>query len=101
MADRSVLASIRAGSFCAGLSRRMRVSSCFTIGWFNLLLLELPGIVLPGKRGYRRVFELYVEANLPFADAYHAVLMEQLNLTEIVTFDTDFDHIEGITRTQP
>jgi predicted nucleic acid-binding protein len=66
-----------------------------------LPLIELPGIVLPGKRRYRRVFELYVEANLPFADAYHAVLMEQLNLTEIVTFDTDFDHIESITRIQP
>jgi predicted nucleic acid-binding protein len=39
-----------------------------------------------------------VEQNLPFADAYHAVLMEQLNLTEIVTFDTDFDKIKGITR---
>jgi predicted nucleic acid-binding protein len=63
-----------------------------------LPLLELPGIVLPNKRRYRKVFSLYVEKNLPFADAYHAVLMEQLNLTEIVTFDTDFDRITGITR---
>jgi predicted nucleic acid-binding protein len=66
-----------------------------------LPLIELPGIELPGKRRFRRVFEHYVEANLPFADAYHAVLMEQLNLTEIVSFDTDFDRIEGITRIQP
>jgi predicted nucleic acid-binding protein len=63
-----------------------------------LPLIELPGIVLPQKRRYRKVFSLYVEKNLPFADAYHAVLMEQLNLTEIVTFDTDFDRIKGITR---
>jgi predicted nucleic acid-binding protein len=63
-----------------------------------LPLLALPGIVLPHKRQYRKVFSLYVEKNLPFADAYHAVLMEQLHLTEIVTFDTDFDRIEGITR---
>jgi uncharacterized protein len=63
-----------------------------------LPLLELPGIVLPSKRRYRKVFSLYVEKNLPFADAYHAVLMEQLHLTEIVTFDTDFDNITGITR---
>jgi predicted nucleic acid-binding protein len=63
-----------------------------------LPLLELPGIVLPQKRRYRKVFSLYVDENLPFADAYHAVLMEQLNLTEIVTFDTDFDRITGITR---
>jgi predicted nucleic acid-binding protein len=67
-----------------------------------LPLLELPGIVLPHKRQYRKVFSLYVEKNLPFADAYHAVLMEYLmeylHLTEIVSFDTDFDRIEGITR---
>ena len=54
--------------------------------------------MLPNKRRYRKVFSLYVEKNLPFADAYHAVLMEQLNMREIVTFDTDFDRIEGITR---
>jgi uncharacterized protein len=63
-----------------------------------LPLLELPGIVLPSKRRYRKVFSLYVEKNLPFADAYHTMLMEQLNMTEIVTFDTDFDNITGITR---
>src|SRR5919106_4250299 len=52
------------------------------IGDALLPLIELPGIVLPGKRRYHKVFSLYVEGNLPFADAYHAMLMEQLNLTE-------------------
>jgi uncharacterized protein len=66
-----------------------------------LPLIELPGIALPSKRRYRMVFSLYVDNNLPFADAYHAVLMKQLNLTEIVSFDTDFDDIPGITRRQP
>ena len=63
-----------------------------------LPLIELPGIVLPNKRRYRKVFSLYVDSNLPFADAYHAVLMEHLNITEIISFDTDFDKIKGITR---
>lgn len=68
----------------------------------NLLpLLELPGMVLPGKRKFREVFALYVERNLPFADAYHAVLMEQLHLQEMVSFDTDFDKIPGIRRQEP
>jgi predicted nucleic-acid-binding protein len=48
-----------------------------------LPLIELPGVVLPYKRRYCKVFSLYVDGNLPFADAYHTVLMEQLNLTEI------------------
>jgi predicted nucleic acid-binding protein len=63
-----------------------------------LPLVELPGVVLSNKRRYRKVFSLYIEKNISFADAYHAVLMELLHLTEIVTFDTDFDKIAGITR---
>jgi predicted nucleic acid-binding protein len=65
-----------------------------------LPLLDLPGVMLPGKRRFHRVFTLYVDQNLPFADAYHAVLMERLKLTEIISFDTDFDHIKGIARVE-
>jgi predicted nucleic acid-binding protein len=65
-----------------------------------LELLELPGIILPGKRRFRRVFDLYVDSNLPFADAYHAVLMEQLGITEVASFDRDFDRVPGIRRVE-
>lgn len=63
-----------------------------------LALFQLPGIVFPGKSRLPRVFDLYVGRNIPFADAYHAVLMEHLKLTRIATFDRDFDRIPGITR---
>jgi len=63
-----------------------------------LPLLELPGVAIAGKRGLRRVFELYADLHLPFADAHHAVYMEHLKLTKIATFDKDFDRIPGITR---
>ena len=66
-----------------------------------LPLLELPGIILPGKRKFRRIFDLYVDRNLPFADAYHAILMQELSLTQIVSFDTDFNDIPGISRLEP
>lgn len=66
-----------------------------------LPLIELPGIILPGKRRFRKVFTLYADLNLPFADAYHAVLMEHLRLDQIVTFDRDFNRIPGITRLEP
>ncbi len=66
-----------------------------------LPLLELPGIRLPGKRRLRRVFDLYVDLNLPFADAYPAVLMEHLKLTTIVSFDRHFDRVPGVTRHEP
>jgi predicted nucleic acid-binding protein len=66
-----------------------------------LALLELPGIILPGQRRMRRAFDLYVDLNLPFADAYHAVLVESLHLTEMVSFDHHFDRVPGLRRVEP
>jgi len=63
-----------------------------------LSLLDLPGVILPGKRRYHRVFDLYVNQGLPFADAFHAVLMDSLGIREIFSFDRDFDRIPGVTR---
>jgi predicted nucleic acid-binding protein len=66
-----------------------------------LPLLELPSIVLPGKRKFRAVFRLYIEQNISFADAYHVVMMRKLELAEIVSFDRDFDRIPNIKRVEP
>jgi uncharacterized protein len=66
-----------------------------------LPLIELPGIVLPGKRRVRRVFAYYIDQNISFADAYHAVLMESLHLTRIISFDRDFNRIASLTRVEP
>jgi len=63
-----------------------------------LPLIELPGIVLPGKRHYRKVFALYRSGPLGFADCYHVVLMQRLRIDEILSFDTHFDHISDLTR---
>ncbi|MDE3095889.1 MAG: PIN domain-containing protein [Chloroflexota bacterium] len=63
-----------------------------------LPIIELPGIVLPGKRHYRSIFDLYVGGGLGFADCYHVVLMQRLKLSDILTFDTDFDGVPGIRR---
>ena len=65
-----------------------------------LPLLQLPGILIPGKRYLEKVFDLYIGLNISFADAYHAVIMERYKLTEIATFDRDFDRIPGISRVQ-
>ncbi len=63
-----------------------------------LPLIELAGVILPGKRSYRNVFALYTSRPLGFADCYHLTLMEWLKLTDILSFDTDFDNLPGITR---
>jgi predicted nucleic acid-binding protein len=64
-------------------------------------LIELPGIVLPGKHHFSRVFDVYVNYNISFVDAYHVVLMERLGLDEIVTFDREFDRVPGLARLEP
>lgn len=66
-----------------------------------LPLIELPGILLPGKQRLRRAFDLYVDKNMSFADAYHVALMEQLGVEEIASFDRDFDRVPGIKRVDP
>lgn len=66
-----------------------------------LPLLELPGIVLPGKRRFREVFDIFAGLNVSFIDAYHAVLMKRLGLQEIVSFDRGIDRIQGLRRIEP
>jgi predicted nucleic acid-binding protein len=66
-----------------------------------LALLDLPGITMPGKRRIRDAFALYIEHNLPFADAYHIAVMRAASVHEIVTFDREFDRIPGIARIEP
>ena len=66
-----------------------------------MAILDLPGIILPGKRRYRRIFDLYVNLNISFADAYHVVLMQQRSISDIVSFDREFDRVPGIRRVEP
>ena len=66
-----------------------------------LPILDLPTIAMPGKAIVREGFRLYVELDLPFADAYHAALMADLGLTEIHSFDPHFDRVLGISRREP
>lgn len=66
-----------------------------------LPIILFPGLVLPGKRLYIRAFELYVDRNISFADAYSVALMERLNIDQVVSYDTHFDRIEGIRRIEP
>ena len=65
-----------------------------------LPILELPGILLPGKRQYRKVFDLYLTLGLGFADCYHAVFMQRAGITEILSFDTDFDKVPDVHRSE-
>jgi len=66
-----------------------------------LPVILLPGLKLPGKKLYRRIFELYVDQNIDFIDAYNAAHMEKRGLSQIYSYDSDFDRIAGVRRVEP
>jgi len=59
------------------------------------------GVQLTGKSLCSQAFDLYVEKNVSFADAYSAVYMQSRDLTEIYSWDADFDKIPGLSRIEP
>jgi hypothetical protein len=66
-----------------------------------LPLIDLPGVVLPGKRRFHQVFDFYVDLDLSFGDAYHAVVLLHHGLDEVLSFDRHFDRVPAITRIEP
>lgn len=66
-----------------------------------LPLILLPNVVFAGKRRFGKVFDLYVDLNISFADAYHVVVAQKLKTNRIVSFDRDFDKVQGVKRIEP
>jgi predicted nucleic acid-binding protein len=66
-----------------------------------LPLINMPGLRLPGKALYRRVFDLYVALPIDFPDAFHAALIESRGEPELYSFDRDFDRIPTLKRIEP
>jgi predicted nucleic acid-binding protein len=66
-----------------------------------LPLIELPGIKLPNKRLYRRVFDLYIAHNIDYVDAFHAACLEKADPAELYSYDEDFDRVETVRRLTP
>lgn len=108
--------TFRSAAYLEGIERgELRVKIADTVVFEAAFLLKrrykqpkravgdalLPLLELPGKRRLRRVFDMYVERNIPFADAYHAAIALNLGSGEIVSFDRDFDRVPGVRRTEP
>ena len=67
-----------------------------------LPILTLRGLRLPQKRVYLRALDLYASAPfLDFEDALAVAHMEHRGLTEIVSYDRDFDRVTGLQRIEP
>jgi len=65
-------------------------------------VLALRGLRLPQKALYVRALELYAQIpRLDFEDALSIAHMEDEGVTELYSYDTDFDRVGGITRVEP
>lgn len=64
-------------------------------------ILSLRDVQLAEKRVFKAAFDLYVEKNIAFADAYHAAWMQRRNVTEVYSWDREFDRVPGLTRIEP
>ena len=59
------------------------------------------GLRLPDKQDCLDAFSLYARSSLSFADAFNARYMQARGITEIWSWDTDFDGLAGINRLEP
>jgi predicted nucleic acid-binding protein len=66
-----------------------------------LPIIFLRGLHLPDKEVYQRAFDLYLTRNISFVDAYNASYMLTEEISDIYSWDIDFDKIDGITRIEP
>ena len=67
-----------------------------------LPILTLRGVRLPQKRLYLQALDIYATSPfLDFEDALAVAHMEHRGLTEIVSYDRDFDRVTGLRRVEP
>ena len=66
-----------------------------------LPLIELPGLKLPRKRLFRRVFELFTTTALSYPDCYHGALSERSGEPRILSYDKGFDRLGTVKRIEP
>ncbi|HLH60209.1 MAG TPA: PIN domain-containing protein [Ktedonobacteraceae bacterium] len=66
-----------------------------------LPIISLRGVHLADKGLYYRAFDIYVNKNVSFVDAYNAAFMISEEIFNIYSWDTGFDKIEGIVRLEP
>lgn len=64
-------------------------------------LISLRSLRLPGKQLFREALNLFATTRLSFVDAYNVAYMKLRGLSEIYSWDMDFDHVSGITRVEP
>ena len=64
-------------------------------------ILNTKNLFCPNKDILYESLGLYLFKNIDFIDAYNALIMRQNSISEIYSYDSDFDRIENIKRIEP
>jgi hypothetical protein len=64
-------------------------------------ILRTRGLRLPAKNLCIAALNLFVEHNISYADAFNTAYMQHHAITEVYSWDIDFDRIAGIMRVEP
>lgn len=64
-------------------------------------LLSLPGLKVPYRNAFLRALEIYATYTIDFEDALSKAHMERQKISDIYSYDTDFDKLSGLTRIEP
>jgi uncharacterized protein len=64
-------------------------------------LVRLPQFHVQNRLSVLRALDLYASTRLDFGDTLIIASMEQQGSHLLYSYDTDFDHIQGITRREP
>ncbi len=82
------------------LQRRYRQSR-ERVAELILPIIQLRGLRLREKHIYERALAIYASVGVSFADAFNAAYMEAQGISEIYSYDHDFDHLPNTTRLEP
>ncbi len=64
-------------------------------------ILNTPNLVVPNQEVLIEALVLWSRHNCDFIDAYNAALMHRDGMTELVSYDTDFDLLPFTRRQEP
>ena len=65
------------------------------------IIIGSDAVQIPDKDLVAEALLLYGRKNVDYIDAYNSVLMRQLGLKEIYSYDKDFDKLETVQRLEP
>ncbi len=65
------------------------------------IIVGSAAVQIPDKEIIAEALVIYARKNVDYIDAYNSILMRQLGLKEIYSYDQDFDKLETVQRLEP